>query len=56
MSKEEQEAFMSDIARLWARSPHKSFARFIFEVSKNPTELYVLSNKELIKRLEKENS
>jgi hypothetical protein len=54
MKKTEQEHFLQRLLELWSKTPGKRFGHFIVEVSKNPTELYLIDDKELLKRLEKE--
>ena len=49
-------AFIEAITELWEKSPDKRFGLFISEVAKNPTELYLIEDIDLLKRLTKGNT
>jgi hypothetical protein len=54
-SAEEQWLFMEELTKIWQLFPEKSFGLFISEIMKNPNEIYVIKDKDLLKRLQKEN-
>jgi hypothetical protein len=54
LSASRQWEFLEKVGLLWQEHPELSFGKFIYKITKNPTELYMLENKEILKRLSKE--
>lgn len=46
--------FCEQLGLIWQDVPEKSFGLFIADVMKNPTEIYTIKDKELLKRLSKD--